>query len=330
MSHPPPARRIAIIRIGKIGDLIVSNFAIRKIRKVYPEAAIMLVTLARNRELLRYSRDVDHVLFLRGGYQLPYLIARLRIFRPDLLIDFNDHPSTTSILTARFSGVPRRVGFAFGKPAGHLTDPVPCPSRETTHVTERLRKIPEALGITFDPKEVVPSMTLGEQERRKAVAHLERAGGGNIVTVNVSAGHPGRYWPADRWVRLLEGLLSERSDLRFLLLNAPGDETLATGIITMVPDQRILRPAGESFHMFASYIAVSRMLISPDTSAVHIAGAFQVPVVGLYPAVPWNLASWSPVGTDAEVVTPASGLVPDIRVDDVLDACRRLLGRLPT
>jgi ADP-heptose:LPS heptosyltransferase len=327
MPEPPPYRRIVIIRIGKIGDLIVANFAIRKIRRTYPGAAMMLVTLARNRELLRYTEDVDKVLFLRGGYQLPAVIMRMRFFRPDLVLDFNDVPSTTSVLLARTSGAARRVGFSFGAPAGHLTDAVPCPSRESTHVTERLRKIPEAVGITFDREEVVPSMTLGERERRTAERHLEREGGGRIVAVNVSAGHPGRYWPAERWVQLLDGIFSERNDLRVLLLNALRDEKLAAGIAAALPASRVLRPEAHEFHSFAAYISLSHMLITPDTSAVHIAAAFQVPVVGLYPAVPWNLASWHPVGTDAEVVTPPSGLVADIQVEAVLEACRRLLGR---
>jgi ADP-heptose:LPS heptosyltransferase len=319
-----PVRRIVIVRIGKIGDLIVSSFVIRKIRHAFPDARIVLVTLPRTRELLRYDRTVDKVFYVRGGVDLLPLVLRINAFRPDLLVDLNDHPSTTSTLISRLCPARVRVGFAF--PGKRLSHPLACPPLDRTHITERLRLIPEALGLSFTPDEVRPTLDLGPdeaEEMRRSIQPL-RDGRTRFVAANLSAGDPNRYWPIDRWKTLLQHASSHGDPVVFILLTAPGEERLGEELRRALPSLRFFVPAGRSFHHFAACIAQSDLLISPDTSAVHIASAFRVPVLALYPAVEWNYVSWRPWGTKNEVVRPAEGFVGDIRVESVTSAYDRL------
>jgi heptosyltransferase III len=315
-----PVRRIVIVRIGKIGDLIVSNFAFRKIRESFPDARIMLVTLPRNRELLRYNRTFNRIRYFHHGVDLIPLLLRIKTFRPDVLLDFNDNPSTTSTLISRYC--PARVSAGFAFPGKRLTHPVECPSHERTHITERLRLIPEAIGLNFTPEEVRPSMDLGEGEAEEVrrVMQPPRDKGWRCVAVNLSAGDPSRYWPANRWRLLLEHALSRNPATGFLLLTAPGEEHLGDKIRDALPQNRFIGPIGRSFHHFAACIAQADLVISADTSAVHIASAFQVPVLGLYPSAEWNFKSWQPIGTRFEIARPADGVVGDIGTEEVFRA----------
>lgn len=328
--NPKRVERIVLVRIGKIGDLIVSNFAIRKVRASFPSATILLVTLPRNRELLLYSRDVDRTIFFRKGADILPLLLRLRAFHADVLLDFNDDPSTTSAHIARWGGAGLRVGFAFEKNRRFLSVPVECPPKEQTHITERLRKIPEAIGIQFDDAEITPSMTLGEGEAKEVDHHLSEAGAGGsfLIAVNVSAGNSSRYWQMDRWKQLLKALAAEERSAKFLMLSTPGEKKLAADVASGLQASSRIFPLYWTLHHFAAYIAKSHMLISPDTAAVHIASAFHIPVIGLYPAVEWNFQSWHPTGTLYEAIRPGDGLVSAIGVEDVLGAFRRMRRKL--
>jgi ADP-heptose:LPS heptosyltransferase len=290
----------------------------------------MLITLERNRELLRYNQTIDCVRYFRRGLDLLPLLLRARAFRPDLFLDFNDNPSSTSALLARFSPARVRVGFGFPGNIRSLTHPVECPAREETHITERLRLIPEAIGISFAPEEVVPSMDLGNVEARDVRLRLEDSARGTqrIIAVNLSAGDPSRYWRPERWCELLTGIAAEGPFALFVLLTAPGEEPLAAEVGGSLPSLRTLSPGQIPFHQFAAYIAQADLLISPDTSAIHIASAFRTPVLGLYPAVEWNFRSWRPLGTDFEAVRPPDGNVANIPVPEVLQAYTRLHSRL--
>ena len=114
----------------------------------------------------------------------------------------------------------------------------------------------------------------------------------------------------------------------FILLTAHGEEDLALKISGQLPSLRFFCPGRVGFHHFAAYIARSGLLVSPDTSAVHIAASFRVPVIGLYPAVEWNYQSWRPVGTASVAVRPAEGDVGNIEVHEVIQAYRSLESRL--
>jgi ADP-heptose:LPS heptosyltransferase len=330
-TTPTGVERILLVRVGKIGDLIVANFVFRKVRSVFPRAMIKLVTLERNQELLQYNQTIDSVRYFRRGIDLLPLLLWTRAFRPDLFLDFNDNPSSTSALLARFSPARVRVGFAFPGNIRHLTHPVECPAKEETHITERLRRIPEAVGISFSPEEVVPSMDLGNAEAREVRARLESEARGarRVVAVNLSAGDPSRYWQRERWRELLAGIAARGSSGLFVLLTAPGDESSAAEVSGSLPALRTFSPGRIPFHQFAAYIAQADLLISADTSAVHIASAFRTPVLALYPAVAWNFRSWSPLATDFEAVRPLEGDVTNIPVPEVLEAYVRLHSRLP-
>jgi heptosyltransferase-1 len=329
-NYPKAIKRIVLIRMGKIGDLIVSNFVFRKIRASFPAATILLVTLPRTRELLRYNHCADRVLYFHKGMDILRLIVRLRMFKPDLFLDFNDNSSSTSSVLARFCSAPVKVGFAFPGNRPYLTNPVECPAKAKTHITERLRRIPEAMGLTFAPEEVVPSMDLGRQESEEVHRRLEASGGKGLrlVSVNLSAGHPSRYWQTGKWCQLLAEIAAAGSPTLFILLTAHGEEDLASTVSGQLPSLRFFCPGRVGFHHFAAYIARSGLLLSPDTSAIHIAASFRVPVIGLYPAVEWNYQSWRPVGTVSVAVRPAKGDVGDIGVQEVMEAYRSLEGRL--
>lgn len=329
MSVPPnydTVKRIVLIRIGKIGDLIVSNFAFRKIRSSFPNAKIMLVTLPRNRELLRYNRAMDRVRYFHKGVDILPLLLQVRAFRPGLCLDFNDNASNTSALLARFCSAPVKAGFAFPKNGRYLTHPVECPAKDQTHIMERLRRIPEAIGLTFTADEVVPSMELGDQEavdvRWRLASSIDK--GLRVVAVNLSAGHPSRYWQTGKWRQLLAEIAAAGPPALFVLLTAPGEDHLAAEVRGSLPTLQFLSPVRADFHHFAAFIAQSKLLISPDTSAIHIACAFRVPVLGLYPAVEWNYRSWQPIGTTSVAVRPVNGGVGEISVKEVAEAYFRL------
>jgi ADP-heptose:LPS heptosyltransferase len=315
-----PVRRIVIVRIGKIGDLIVSSFVMRKVRQVFPDARIVLVTLPRTRELLRYDRTVDRVIYFRGGVDLLSLVLRINAFRPDMMMDLNDRPSTTSTLISRLCPARIRAGFSF--PGKRLSHPVVCPPLDRTHITERLRLIPEALGLSFSPEEVRPGLDLGPYEAEEIRRSIEplREGHRRFVAVNLSAGAPSRYWPRDRWKALLLHVSSHGVRPVFILLTAPGEERLGEELMKTLPSLQFYLPAGRGFHHFAACIAQSDLLISPDTSAVHIASAFEVPVLGLYPSAEWNFRSWQPIGTRFEIARPPDGDVGDLSTREVIRA----------
>jgi ADP-heptose:LPS heptosyltransferase len=68
-------------------------------------------------------------------------------------------------------------------------------------------------------------------------------------------------------------------------------------------------------------------LVSPDTSAIHLASAFHIPAVVLYVQSDKDLRIWEPYGTDYEVVVTDVDDLTTIPVKDVTDAFMKLIER---
>lgn len=61
------------------------------------------------------------------------------------------------------------------------------------------------------------------------------------------------------------------------------------------------------------------MLISPDTSAVHAASAFGVPVLAMYPDSEWNYASWGPYKTLHRALRSSAESLNAISIDELFN-----------
>lgn len=315
-------KKIVIVRIGKIGDMIMSDFAFKKIREKYPYAELMLITLPRNQQLLKYRNDFEIIRYFHKGFDIVTLLRDIRKFGPDLLLDFNDNPSGTSQTIQQWCGAEFKVGFAFDKNKKYLTHPIIPLDQTQTHITERLRKIPEAIGLQFTPSEIKPNLIIGGSEMNLVKKQITQANKENhpLIAVNISAGEKTRYWPVEKWWRLLFQIRKIDPKVKFILLAAPQDQQMVKDLATPFPSEAIILPAHQEFHHFASYISLSDLLISPDTSAIHIASAKDIPVLGLYPGIDWNFTSWYPIAKVVQTVKSPTVTVDGISIESVYKA----------
>ena len=319
-------KRIAIIRIGKIGDMIVNDFAFKSIRENFPDAKIMLVTMSRTQDLIKYSTHFDKAIFFKKGLHLIPLIFSIRLFRADLLLDFEDSKSGTSNLIAKIGGAKIKVAFDFGKSNNMLTVPVSYPGNTSGHISTRLRLIPEAIGIKFKESDVRPGIALGKAESALVDMHLKDVCKHmKTIAINISAGHESRYWQQEKWIALIQEIHEyEQGEINFILLSAPEDSVLEDELKYKLSDYYIITPQYRDFHSFAAYIGQSDLLISPDTSAIHIASALSVKVIALFGNTSWNYISWRPIHTISETIISSTPTIAGIEVVEVSNAYKRL------
>lgn len=56
-------KEILIIRLGKIGDIIIASVVFDILKKRFPDLKISLLTLKRNKEVLKYNPNIDKKIF---------------------------------------------------------------------------------------------------------------------------------------------------------------------------------------------------------------------------------------------------------------------------
>ena len=70
-------------------------------------------------------------------------------------------------------------------------------------------------------------------------------------------------------------------------------------------------------------------IISPDTSIIHICSAFNIPVIGIYPDVAWNLEKFYPLSEKKEIIISGNrNNISDVNSDQIVDSFDRLYKEL--
>ncbi len=287
---PPPPRRVLLLKLHGIGNLVLLLPVIRQVRRAFPEARVGFLTFRSNADLLAGWTEVDECHFLDRGRpwrlatSLLRAVASLRRNHYDLVIDFDQFAHLSGVLTLA-SGAPRRVGFRNPSLRRHLAYTDPVPLLDASHVQHTFARLAEAAGA--------PSSPPPPRELKLSNDHLREAAGlldddGITPEQAVVVLHPGssdnlvlRRWPAERFARL-GGLLVRELGARVVLSGVKDEEALAHSVREMM-DHRATVAAGRlSLPGFAALCRRALLVVSNDTAAVHVASAMGTPVCGLY------------------------------------------------
>lgn len=312
-------KKVLIVRLGKIGDIIISSFVFEVLKKRFPEIEISLLTLESNREVLKYNTDIDHLILSKKNISIYFQLLSLRKIFFDLVIDLNDDPSTTSSAIRKIIKAKRIVGFNFT--ANESPDLFPQPPKDKTHIIERISFLMNELGINLNKNEIRPKLYLGSKENSDVENQLHQYKKQNkIIALNLSAGAEIRYWKIEYWIELINRIHAKLPGIKFLPISTDKDEHLRFKIFEKVSNNFLTDQKFKSFHHFASYIYNSDFLISPDTSAVHIASAFNKPMVAIYPDYEWNFISWKPLSNNFKAIKSKSNFINSVSVDEVFNS----------
>lgn len=310
-------KRILILRLGKIGDIIIASSVFFEWKKLFPENHITLVTLDKNKDVLKYNKDLDRIYFVKNRAQLFFQIIKLRSEKFDLLVDLNDDPSTTSSLLRKYIKATTTAGFKF---SDNSTPDVSIdqPLKTETHIIDRVKSLLKNLNSEFNNSNLKPILYLGENESSIVNEAIQKyRGNKKIISINISAGAPIRYWPEKKWVELINRICEYSTNWLFIILSEKSDEQLKELILQQINTNRIIPVTFYSFQHYASYIKYSDVLITPDTAAVHIASAFNVPVIAIFPNYEWNFISWQPLSTHFRAIKAKEENISNVSVDEV-------------
>jgi ADP-heptose:LPS heptosyltransferase len=320
--------KILFIRQDRIGDVLISTPIFASV-KAHNPSAIVDVLVSENNHFVLMN---DPLIRKRWIYQkrIGKVIALLRSIRKekyDFAVDMMDNPSVTSTLLCLLFGARWNVGIA--KDNTYVYDiRVPMLSRRDTHIVDRIAQL--LIPFHIDPNAEKLSLRYytspESDEFAERFLSANQLGKHPLIGINISAGGAARFWGIDNYRALLFFLSEKYPRLIPILLYQPSDEEKAIKIVDGNQNV-ILSPITKTFDQFAAIIKRLSFLISPDTSAIHLASAFCVPSVVLYVQSDKALRIWEPYGTDYEVVVTDVDDLSTIHITDVQTALKKLIGR---
>ena len=305
----PQPRRVLLLRPDHIGDVLLTAPAVALLRASLPAAHLTYLVGPWSEAAARNGPHVDSLRTLRfPGFTrkpklnpvAPYLLlarqaARLRREAYELAVIFRpDH--WWGALLALAAGIPLRVGSDTPETTPLLTHV--HPAQQPEHAAEQALRVARLAleAATIAPIEPARSTIFRVGHDAAAAAddlwRRQSLAQQRVVAIHPSAGAPLKSWPVDRWAALAEALLGTGTQV--VLVGAPEDGPLLSTILEHM-NQRVPIIHGQSLDVSAAIYQRSRLVVTVDSGAAHLAAAVGTPTVRLYgPAPPASFGPWPP------------------------------------
>lgn len=294
---PSPPRKILLIRLRRIGDIVMTTPAVAALKRALPHSSLTYIVEEPFRRLVEGNPDIDKIIPIpahQGLLSFLLLMRRIRRERYDLVIDFHGGPRASRIAWLSRAGL--KVGYEL-KYKGFIYDRRVPRHRAGAplHSVENHLNLVRAAGIEVRepwPRLVFRAAGREGSERIERLWAESALGGSRLVVLHIGAGNPFRDWGP----RNLGGLAERLAGLpgvRVVLVGSAQDVPRAEEIRKMSP-RPVLSLAGDlNLVELRELIGRAALFVGPDSGPMHIAGTTSTPIVALFgPTLPANFSPW--------------------------------------
>jgi ADP-heptose:LPS heptosyltransferase len=324
--------RILFIRYDRLGDMVMCTGILGAIADAHPQLIIDVLTTPSNAPALENLPFINSVLLHERGEHRSYLsVARqLASSGYDVVIDGLVWRPSVNSYTTRLMIASRarwRIGSG-GRPNDFAYNvPVEPPrSRYAEHHIDHLARLARPFGLGPRDADWRPRLVLTAAEQRAAEDSWRSVAprGGLRVLVNLSAGHPERRWPDERFAALLASLRLFAPGASVIVVALPTERESAVTLADSIGATPHIPTVRELFALVAS----ADLVITPDTAVAHVCAAFQRPTLALLRREA-EYHIWVPYGTPGRnVFGDDEQTLKGLPVDRVVAALRELVNEL--
>jgi ADP-heptose:LPS heptosyltransferase len=288
-------RRILVLRLERIGDLLMTLGALESIRATWPQARIHLAVGSWNVDVARQLPWIDHVEPLdapwlaRDGEAagVAELLRRTRRWRRERFeLAMNLEGDIRSNLLLGLSGARMRVGFAMAGGGSVLTDVVRYDPR--AHSDENTRAVVRAAAARLgaaavEPPAAWPRFSLPAANGERAVGLLERGGARTMIGLHAGGGRAIKQWYPERFGQAV-ARIAERVGATIVLTGTDQDRPLVDEARAAIPAAlEVIDLAGPlDLLTLAAVLSRLALYVTGDTGPMHLAAAMGTPVVGIF------------------------------------------------
>ncbi len=333
---PNSIKSILFIRNDAIGDMILTTPLWHAVRQQFPHIRIGVAASFRNRALLDHDPNVDRIFDATEGDLKAMWNAKRVIAKEkwDVVMPMMYYRKTKMAVVSRFlapgsiSSTLVKPGESVEKRSKLFSIVVQSPYRtEDIEMIEQMRiHLMGVLDMKIDPNDWKPILYPDPEpahhveERTKLL--LQTDGATRYIHINLEAKTAFKEYGTNASLELSRKLIEVYPGTSILWTSSPQAAPVIEAFLKEHNLPRIHYFRTSNIHELLALVKGATLVVTPDTSVVHIASAFERPVVALYPV----RHEWPPYKTPYRLLlAEREQPVSSIPVEAVLEACRELL-----
>jgi lipopolysaccharide heptosyltransferase II len=341
-------KRILLVRLDKIGDVLLSTPAIKAVRDAYPESFIAFMVQPYAYDVVGGNPCLDKVIsYDKNGTERTLFgnikfIAAIRKLKFDLALIL--HPTTRTHIVTFLSGIPERVGYD-RKTGWLLTKRIRHTKEEgAKHEVDYTLDIVRSVGI--EPKDMKLYMPIKERSERRIEYIFSQEGlkgHKTVIVMHPAASCPSKRWPLANFAKIGDAL-AKRYKAGVVIITGAEDKSFGDKVASMMREKAVNLSGVTTVADVASVLKRSMLLISNDSGPVHIASAVGTPAIAIFGRKDRGLSPlrWGPTGKEDVAFHKDAGCdiclahnckkgfkcLEAVTVDEVIAAAEKILGNI--
>ena len=265
---------------GKIGDMIVNSLMFREIKKVYPDIKIGVIARGAAIDIIKDNPNVDKIYeYYKDRKKIKDLALKIKEEKYDLLIDFSEMLRVNQMMLINLCGA--RINIGLDRKDWKLFDLSIESGKDfkwTEHITKRYLAYLIKLGLKKENIDISYDIYLEDEKKYEAFFNEIKESKKLILNPYGASKHKSFN------IETLENIITYLKDKDIaIILTYFGDKYKELEFLEKKYKYVYIPKKIESILDTAILIKKSDYVISPDTSIVHIASAFNKKMITVYP-----------------------------------------------
>jgi len=279
-------RKILVVEVNWLGDVLFSTAAIRAIKNKYPDSYLACLLHKRCKEVLVGNPYVDEIIILdeegehRGFKGLIKLVRQLKVGKFDIVYLF--HRSFTRTLACFLAGIKTRIGYFTAKRRCLLTESVSPPEGIFHRAAFYHYLVTRTL--TNDKDILHSDFYVDDEDSAYVASVLEEEGldkSAKVVVMHPSGNWPLKRWPKENFAQLADTLINEFG-VSVVFSGAVKERDIIKDILDTMKNKAVSLCGRINLKQLGALLNKANIVISADSGPLHIAVALYRPTVALF------------------------------------------------
>ncbi len=289
-------KKILLIRLDRLGDLIVSTPTMQAIKKTFPNSKLDLLASNMNCALLKYCDYLDYTYIYNKKKPLEALklLFKLRKEKYDVIICLAPHSKSCNFFT-KYISAPIKLAFFEPPTKFQNTYTYSAPKSTKNHLMEEYQDNAKKMGFEspgLKPIINVPTKTY-EEINAKFPKNTEK------MRITISVGNikrPHKRWPAQKYAQVIQYLNEKYNQnehkLEIYVMSGVSDLAIMEEF-KEVPQNYFTLYVGKDIAQSAAFIENCDLFICTSSGPSHIAASTKCPILSIIS--PYMYKVWRPL-----------------------------------
>ena len=296
-------KRILVVNVNWLGDVVFSTPALRALREANPKAHIACLVISRCEQVLGNNPRINEIIVYDEYGKHHSILAKIKFIRYLRKKKFDEvyvlHPSLRRAMIGFLAGIPSRTGYNTKNRSFLLTRSIPAPDK-LMHKIDYFLNILKSCGIKAEDRNC--EFFVSDADIQDAQQILKENGIGvkeKYVVINPGGNWMMKRWSTENFARLCD-MLIEKNKIKVVITGAKKDRHLAAEIESMMKTKPIIITGMTSLHQLAAIMKSAGCVVSADSGPMHISVAVGANTVAIFGPTSSDLTG--PVGAGKKVI----------------------------